>query len=111
MAFVCYLGLTNLETSLYLRPLLNLAVERIAHCHLLGSLRRTLDKFVVDFFLDKGSRTGTAGLAMVKEQCKMTLLHGSIHCTSHIKPVSTVLTFKVKVHIYFYGATYTCSNQ
>lgn len=48
----------------YLRSLLNIQVKGVANSSLLGTLSRCLHKFVINVFLHKCARAGTAALTL-----------------------------------------------
>src|SRR5262249_32517984 len=62
-----------------LRSLLGGGIERIAELALLGFRCQPFDKFFLDFFFDKESRTGGAALAAMEINGVKGAIHGLFH--------------------------------
>jgi len=67
-----------------LRTLVDVLYERVTDDSLGGSLRRLLNKLVVDLFVDENSAASDAALPLVQEETQLGPENGSVHvCIVH----------------------------
>lgn len=95
--------------KLHLGSLLRFQIKGVSHDPLLGSLHTPLYKFIIDVLLHERTGACTATLALVKEEGKMGLLNGFLHCKHKYEQrsllnITFIIVYCVKLQTVVYAA-------